>query len=169
MSLKILALILMVSFTTSIYGDELGRKIISHHGLQVIVSTYRTDSVQANEVENLGRQNSAKQGEKEKKDLGSGTLEPRFQLNKMMTLVVEIEKVRRTSNATFVKECELSGFEARMPEHNHGMIVNPRISKLDNFRWKIEGFKLHMKGLWRLDLTLLVNNKEEKFSFDFHA
>lgn len=48
---------------------------------------------------------------------------------------------------------ELS-FDARMPEHRHGMRVRPSIESLGEGRFRVRGARLHMPGSWELHFDL---------------
>ncbi|MDP6540073.1 MAG: hypothetical protein QF903_07625 [Planctomycetota bacterium] len=41
-------------------------------------------------------------------------------------------------------------FDARMPQHGHGMRREPRVSELGEGRYRVEGILLHMPGYWEL-------------------
>ena len=60
---------------------------------------------------------------------------------------------------------QLVGFDARMPEHNHGMMVKPRLTKQGD-GWIVDGVKLHMPGDWEFRFDLLVAG--QKSSLVFH-
>lgn len=41
-------------------------------------------------------------------------------------------------------------FDARMPEHNHGMLTKPTVTSAGDNSFKVSGVKLHMEGFWEL-------------------
>lgn len=45
-------------------------------------------------------------------------------------------------------------FDARMPEHRHGMRVVPEVRELGEGRFRVEGARLHMPGAWELHFDL---------------
>jgi len=45
--------------------------------------------------------------------------------------------------------------DADMPEHNHGMNVQPVVRSLGGGRFEVQGLLFHMAGYWELKLTLL--------------
>lgn len=49
---------------------------------------------------------------------------------------------------------ELGGFDARMPEHNHGMVTKPVIKKVSSSEFAVDGVKLHMPGKWVLEFKV---------------
>ena len=55
-------------------------------------------------------------------------------------------------------------FDARMPEHDHGMVVTPRVTEIAPGDFKVEGVKLHMAGNWQLLITADAGGKSEKFT-----
>ena len=61
--------------------------------------------------------------------------------------------------------CSLESFNASMPKHKHGMFVKPSAPKLISSgskgrTYKIDGVKLHMPGLWLLDLKIKKKSEE---------
>ena len=72
-------------------------------------------------------------------------------LNKMARLYVKILGLP-TENL----DVELTDFDARMPQHNHGMVVKPVIRPIPGrpSEFIIEGVKLHMKGEWQMHFTI---------------
>ena len=52
-------------------------------------------------------------------------------------------------------EFELNGFEAIMPEHNHGMLTKAVIQKKSGAEFTVDGVKLHMPGKWILEFKVL--------------
>ena len=63
---------------------------------------------------------------------------------------------------------KLLKIDARMPEHNHGMNVKPKIIELKAEQaYRVDGMKLHMPGDWVLYLEFEIAGKKEKMEFDF--
>ena len=48
----------------------------------------------------------------------------------------------------------LTGVDARMPAHRHGMNYRPRLEALSATGWRAEGLLLHMPGDWRFLFTV---------------
>lgn len=71
-------------------------------------------------------------------------------LNKLSSLTVIIEP----SSQHKLSDFNLLSFNARMPEHNHGMLVKPRVTKLKPGRYLVTGVKLHMPGAWEFALKI---------------
>ena len=47
-------------------------------------------------------------------------------------------------------EIKVFSFDAQMPEHAHGMLTSPKITRIAPKTYKIEGINLHMAGYWEL-------------------
>jgi hypothetical protein len=45
-------------------------------------------------------------------------------------------------------------FDARMPEHNHGMVVKPTVFETGPGVFRVDGVKLHMVGHWELSFAV---------------
>lgn len=50
--------------------------------------------------------------------------------------------------------------DARMPEHNHGMILRPVIKKLSKSKYEVSGMKLHMPGYWEILVDVVLDAKK---------
>ena len=59
-------------------------------------------------------------------------------------------------------EFELKGFDAVMPDHNHGMVTKAVIQKKSDAGYTVDGVKLHMPGKWILEFK--VSDKTPKVS-----
>ena len=59
-------------------------------------------------------------------------------------------------------EFELNGFDALMPQHNHGMLTRAVVQKKSGAEFTVGGVKLHMPGKWILEFKVL--NKASKFA-----
>ena len=62
---------------------------------------------------------------------------------------VELRVRANDAERTLVEGLELR-FDARMPEHRHGMRVAPAVRALGEGRFHVEGARLHMPGAWEL-------------------
>ena len=83
------------------------------------------------------------------------------QLNQLMTLSVElVSHIKETNGAR--EKWKLTAFDARMPEHNHGMIVKSSISSQGEGKWSIAPVKLHMRGHWVLYFTFEADKQVHK-------
>jgi hypothetical protein len=49
---------------------------------------------------------------------------------------------------------ELTGVDADMPAHGHGINTTPEFELLENGRYRIDGMKLHMPGAWEIYFDL---------------
>lgn len=83
-----------------------------------------------------------------------------FVLNRMQSLVVRVMQKDRAAASILVTPIS-SGltFDARMPEHNHGMVTKAKIVAVAPDEYHIEGVKLHMPGQW--ELTFGVKQGEQ--------
>lgn len=148
--MRFFLIFIFLTNTPLLYSFELGRKSIPNQDAQLVVETYSRFETEASH-QSLNKEKRNKHNER---SLLSQ------QVNRMMDLKVTIDGLQE-QNSTIGKY-DLKFFDARMPEHNHGMIVSPKIRKIDNYHWKIEGVKLHMKGLWQFQMKLLVGDQEEQ-------
>ena len=55
----------------------------------------------------------------------------------------------RPEDDELVSAMQLS-VDARMPQHRHGMRVEPTVTRIADGRWRVEGLLLHMPGRWEL-------------------
>lgn len=77
--------------------------------------------------------------------------EKKPELNKMT--VVTVKLVPKDPAVVPPTPTDLT-FDARMPEHNHGMVVKPKVTTVAPGEFKIEGVKLHMAGKWELSVKM---------------
>ncbi|MGE0171878.1 MAG: hypothetical protein AB7T49_03800 [Oligoflexales bacterium] len=47
-------------------------------------------------------------------------------------------------------------FDARMPEHDHGLVTTPVVKQTRNKSFRIEGVKFHMAGNWDINLEVIT-------------
>ena len=76
-------------------------------------------------------------------------------LNEIFSVHIEI---------TGGENSELPGslkFDARMPAHNHGMIVRPTVERVGASVFRVDGVKLHMPGDWEIVVELVKGEKKE--------
>ncbi len=83
-------------------------------------------------------------------------------INKVMTFEVEAKPLLKTKVA---HKIELIEFNARMPDHDHGMNTRPQLKVKDPLHWSIEGINLHMKGVWEFTFKIKVNGETKSLSF----
>lgn len=74
-------------------------------------------------------------------------------LNKHQTLLVTLKP--QTSLALEVLDFR---FDARMPQHKHGMVTKARVQKVGSLQYRVEGVRLHMPGDWLLEF-IITNQK----------
>lgn len=124
--------------TMAAQGLELGRVFLPKHKVHAIVETAP-----------MGKQKAISDKSK--------------LLGRVCALSVRLQPVK--DKATKSGTIKVVGVDARMPHHNHGMVVKPSLSKLEPLHWRVEGFKLHMKGLWQIKVIVQeeAQSKEEAF------
>lgn len=84
------------------------------------------------------------------------TAEPGLNLNQMAVFTVRIIP----KDSMLPLSVTDMGFDARMPEHNHGMVVKPKIREIGLGEYRIEGVKLHMSGAWVLNFSFKKGRHE---------
>lgn len=51
---------------------------------------------------------------------------------------------------------------ASMPQHGHGMLVQPRVSRQPGSgKFRVEGLKFHMPGYWEMNLTVTTAGRTD--------
>jgi len=56
--------------------------------------------------------------------------------------------------------------EARMPTHNHGMNLRPRVTAIGDGQFQVEGMLFHMPGLWQIFVDVSHKGVTERAVFD---
>jgi hypothetical protein len=56
--------------------------------------------------------------------------------------------------------------DARMPEHNHGMNLQPQVSADGGGRFRADGLLFHMPGRWELYVDVTRGTEMERATFD---
>ena len=51
-------------------------------------------------------------------------------------------------------DTQLLDLDIRMPEHDHGMVVKPKVKRVSPGVFAVNGLKLHMRGKWSISLEL---------------
>jgi hypothetical protein len=88
----------------------------------------------------------------------SVAVEPSLALNKMATLVVRVQAKDPMQPIAVTG----LGFDARMPAHDHGMVVKPKVTETGAGEFRVDGVKLHMAGAWELTFTFKKGNVAHK-------
>jgi hypothetical protein len=78
-------------------------------------------------------------------------------LNTHTSLIVTL--VPTSKDAPSVKDFS---FDAKMPQHKHGMVTAPKIVKISDLQYRIDGVRLHMAGLWVFEFTVTHQAGETK-------
>lgn len=60
----------------------------------------------------------------------------------------------------------ISGVDATMPRHGHGMNYKPDVTRESAGRYRAEGFLFHMPGQWRLSVGIDENGKPVQLTSD---
>ena len=60
-------------------------------------------------------------------------------------------------------------FDATMPDHGHGMNVEPTVSSPATGEYLIEGINLHMPGTWKLDFSIDVDGTTTDATVDYEC
>jgi hypothetical protein len=84
-------------------------------------------------------------------------------LNQLCSLVVRVfeaaDHQRPIADATL-------GVSARMPEHNHGTNLEPKVSASGNGTFRVEGLLLHMPGRWEIYADVTRGAETERATFE---
>lgn len=88
-------------------------------------------------------------------------------LNKMNTFIVKIQP----QDPILPLAVTDIRFDARMPQHNHGMVVKPKVTQINALEFQIDGVKFHMVGAWELTFVFLKGKTEiaHKLPFELAA
>ena len=60
-------------------------------------------------------------------------------------------------------------FDATMPDHGHGMNVQPTVNSSDAGEFLIEGINLHMPGTWKLEFSIAANGATTDATVDYEC
>ena len=63
--------------------------------------------------------------------------------------------------------CLSHGFDAIMPEHDHGMVTTAAVRKMADGEYDVMGVKLRMAGLWQFYINATAQGQPLKFSIPF--
>lgn len=70
-------------------------------------------------------------------------------LNKHQTLLVTLKP-----QLTELAEVLDFKFDARMPQHKHGMVTQAKVEKIGPLKYRVRGVRLHMPGDWLLEFVI---------------
>lgn len=86
-------------------------------------------------------------------------------LNKHFRLRLQVQQADgQMLNSETAQQLKLQ-VDAQMPEHNHGMNVQPEIQRLGNGQYEVRGLLFHMAGYWEIQLRLNAGQKSEEILF----
>jgi hypothetical protein len=74
-----------------------------------------------------------------------------FLLNRHQTLKITLKPLVKGA-----KDISDLKFDARMPQHNHGMVTQAQTEKIGPLQFRIKGVRLHMPGDWLLEFTVVT-------------
>jgi hypothetical protein len=60
------------------------------------------------------------------------------------------------------------GVDARMPDHGHGMLRQPRVTDRGDGSHLVEGMLLHMGGFWLLTVDVYDGDRSERVKFELN-
>ena len=60
------------------------------------------------------------------------------------------------------------GVDARMPDHGHGMLRQPRVTDRADGSHLVEGMLLHMGGFWQLTVDVFEGGRSERAKFELN-
>ncbi|NQW09838.1 MAG: hypothetical protein HQ481_08185 [Alphaproteobacteria bacterium] len=81
-------------------------------------------------------------------------------LNAPFSLIVEVCPVVGDTAA------EAITLDATMPRHRHGMNYRPEVTRLDDGRWRADGFLFHMPGAWRIAVEVESHGTVDRLTLD---
>ncbi len=61
----------------------------------------------------------------------------------------------------------LDGFDARMPQHGHGLNYRPRITADGPGRYRVDGVLFHMPGAWQFVFDVRAGGTARRLTADF--
>lgn len=122
------------------------------------------DTLQAQEVGDLAQQSLSQISENGKFKLTIGPFDAAPIIGEIQQWQVKIEAVdgKAIDNAEFI-------FDARMPEHRHGLPTRPRLErKLGGGEYRVSGVKFSMPGFWLVKIDGSVGSDSLYAEFELH-
>ena len=78
-------------------------------------------------------------------------------INQIHQWIIQVQ----TLDGVPVSKAEIS-FDGGMPDHDHGLPTVPQVTEnLGDGRYRVEGLRFHMQGLWELKITIQADNMED--------
>lgn len=81
-------------------------------------------------------------------------------LNAPFSLILDVCPIHDDTPA------EAIALDAAMPSHGHGMNYRPTVTRLDDRRWRAEGFLFHMPGSWRITIVIESEGTVDRLTLD---
>ena len=72
--------------------------------------------------------------------------------NQLLSIRADFSAVFQKESAGRLNIADLA-FDAVMPDHAHGTLTTPKLKKLSDRSYLIDGVKFHMKGFWELHFS----------------
>jgi hypothetical protein len=89
-----------------------------------------------------------------------GPSDPGLQVGKLITIYAQVVPMAEKGPPP---PLGAATFNAEMPEHGHGMFTNAKVTEESPGHYRIDGVKLHMAGIWKLDFTVQAGGKPVSF------
>jgi len=77
---------------------------------------------------------------------------------------VELRLFERDGTTPY--EPEQVTLDARMEEHEHGMLRDVELERVGSGRWRAEGLLFHMVGLWQFQIDVREGARIERAQLD---
>ncbi len=82
------------------------------------------------------------------------------------SFAIEIKLSTTEAGAPLDLQAGQIDIQARMPEHQHGMLQSPEITRLSPGHYRVDGMRFHMLGYWQLQLDISRPPLTERAQFD---
>jgi hypothetical protein len=86
--------------------------------------------------------------------------------NKMFALAIAVSPADNHGQAAADTTVAV---DARMPAHNHGMNLRPRVTRDGDGRFRADGLLFHMPGTWELYVDVARATEMERATFVIHV
>lgn len=87
-------------------------------------------------------------------------------LNQMFALTIAVQQVNDPAQAA--RDTTVA-VDARMPAHNHGMNLQPRVTAVGAGSFRADGLLFHMPGTWELYVDVTRAAEMERATFVIHV
>lgn len=84
--------------------------------------------------------------------------------NRPFELTIDVtERVVDPGQETCTPQLEIS---ATMPEHGHGMTLEPRVERAGTDRFHVRGMLFHMPGVWWIETDVRCGSRQDRVVFE---